>query len=67
MVDRYTKVVLTVIAAALVMLAMRPWREPQPARAQGSECGNSRNPCFVTTGVLDPLRVQVTNWPSQGR
>ena len=44
-VDRYTKVVLTVIAVALVMLALRPWLagptlleavRPEPALAQTS-------------------------------
>jgi hypothetical protein len=62
--DGYTKLVLTVIALALVMLAVRPWVEPQPVGAQRGGCGNSKSPCFVTTSVLDPLRVQVTNWPS---
>lgn len=43
--DRYTKVVLTVIAVALVMIAVRPWFSesgllswvhPDPAYAQGA-------------------------------
>ncbi len=35
MIDFYTKAVLTVIAAALVLLAIRPPIEPTPAIAQG--------------------------------
>jgi hypothetical protein len=35
MVDRYTKVVLTVIAVALVVVTARPFLEPRPAQAQG--------------------------------
>ena len=35
MVDRYTKVVLTVIAVALMVLAFRPLLEPRPAQAEG--------------------------------
>jgi hypothetical protein len=54
MVDRYTKTVLTIIAAALVLqLAVR--FTPQ-AHAQGLACGNSQyTPCFVKGDV------QVTN------
>ena len=33
--DTYTKVVLTVIAVALVVLALRPLVEPRPAVASG--------------------------------
>ena len=33
--DVYTKVFLTVIAAALVALAIQPYTLPPPARAQG--------------------------------
>ena len=35
MVDGYTKVMLTVIAAALVALVLRPYVEPRQVQAQG--------------------------------
>lgn len=35
MVDPYTKIVLTVIALALVALVVRPWLEPRQVGAQG--------------------------------
>lgn len=36
-IDRYTKMVLTVIAVALAVIAVRPWiPEPAPALAQSS-------------------------------
>ena len=44
MVDRYTKIVLTVIALALVALVVRPWLEPSQVGAQ--------------TGLLDKREVQ---------
>ncbi|WP_026871461.1 hypothetical protein [Inquilinus limosus] len=46
MVDRYTKVILTVIAAALVALAVQ--QAVPSASAAGSECkGTYRDPCWV--------------------
>jgi hypothetical protein len=33
MIDRYTKIVLTVIAVALTMLALQPFYAPRPAQA----------------------------------
>ena len=46
MVDRYTKVILTVIAAALVALAAR--QAVPSASAAGSECsGTYFDPCWV--------------------
>ncbi|MBI4610131.1 MAG: hypothetical protein HY726_14115 [Candidatus Rokubacteria bacterium] len=75
MVDRYTKIVLAVIALALVALAVRPVLESRPARAQEPAtpqrpaCGTYDNPCYVTgtvslaEGVLVAGTVAVTNWP----
>jgi hypothetical protein len=65
MVDRYTKSVLTVIAAALVgLLAIRVGAALTPAAyAQGSGCGGSpTSPCYVTganvMGWPIPVKVQ---------
>jgi hypothetical protein len=44
MADRYTKIVLTVIAAALVMLVIGSRFEPRGVVAQGPECGGPTNP-----------------------
>jgi hypothetical protein len=46
MIDHYTKAVLTIIAAALVMLAVD--RVIPKALAQSGACGSSENPCHVT-------------------
>jgi hypothetical protein len=61
--DRYVKVVLTVIAVALVVIAFR--LSVPGAHAQvGSACGrSSSDPCYVTVG-REFVNVQVTNWPS---
>ena len=49
MTDLYTKTVLTVIAIALCVIAIRG---PGAAIAQGSGCGDfSRNACHVTGAV----------------
>ena len=60
MVDRYTKIALTVIAAALVGLPMQQTilnATAQPgagATAQVGTCGsNPHNPCFVTTVLIE--------------
>ena len=48
MVDRYTKVILTVIAAALVALVVQQ-AVPSASAAGGSGCGlHSWEPCYVT-------------------
>lgn len=45
--DRYTKVVLTVIAGALVAIAARGF-SPTAAEAQSDACGGSSlRPCYV--------------------
>lgn len=53
--DRYTKAVLTVIAVALVVIAVRD-AVPE-ARAFSQGCGDIINPCSVTN--LTPLIVKV--------
>ena len=57
--DSYTRVVLTVIALALVALVIRPSLEPAPAGAQMGWCGGFGNPCYVTTDTY--LQVWVAN------
>jgi hypothetical protein len=57
MIDRYTKAVLTVIAAALMTLAVE--RIVPGASAQSGGCGDSsQNACFIRSS--DPLEVRVT-------
>lgn len=48
MVDRYTKVVLTVIAVMLTGLLLRSLLEAQTAIAQPAACGAPGNPCAVS-------------------
>lgn len=55
MVDRYTKIILTIIALAMVALTIRPIINVHPAGAQGLACGQMANPC----------EVRVTNFPWQ--
>lgn len=47
MIDTYTKAVLSVIAAALVVLAVETLLPG--AKAQTATCGTDENPCVVTT------------------
>ena len=49
MVDRYTKIVLTIIAISLCALVLQ--NMVQPVGALGSTCGTSKNPCHVTGEV----------------
>jgi uncharacterized membrane protein len=51
MIDLYTKLVLTVIAAALLVLAGDYMLSP--ASAQSTSCGTPKNPCFVAIGYLN--------------
>jgi hypothetical protein len=63
--DRYTKTVLTVIAIALSVIALR-MSFSDSARAMGDGCGDRINPCYIEYRALAPstgLRVEVTNWP----
>jgi hypothetical protein len=53
MIDTYTKVILTVIAAAMVaQLAMSVIDGPAVGQLSQT-CGNSGDPCYVTFSVLD--------------
>ncbi len=54
LVDRYTKIVLTVIAVALAALAVSQF-VPAPVVAQGSSCGSPEDPCYVTNRGIDAL------------
>lgn len=59
MVDLYTKALLTVIAAALVLLVAE--NLVQRAGAQSS-CGSQSSPCYITNHLIDgvyPLNVHV--------
>ncbi len=56
MLDRYTKAILTVIAAALAGVAVEG-AVPQ-ASAQGElACGTSTNPCYVFNQLGRPLEI----------
>ncbi len=55
-IDRYSRFVLTVIAAALSVIATRQLLGP--ADAQGPSCGEIRAPCAVVNVVRD----QYDNW-----
>lgn len=57
-IDRYTKFVLTIIAAALTALAVQGAVHPASAQ-MGDGCGSLRNPCYVTQGIADVLTVRV--------
>lgn len=73
--DRYTKLVLTLIAAALILIAARPFMTPLSARAADSEpaCGaDAQHPCFIvglgpdgTVPIANshayPLKVLIAN------
>lgn len=50
MIDRYTKIVLTIIAMSLVGLFTKDLL--QPASAQISGCGSGGNPCYVQFDIM---------------
>ena len=64
MVDGYTKVVLTVIALALVGMLVRPILEPRPVIAQTNSLIGYRDPRnnhFVDVTYATPLPVTVVS------
>ena len=59
MLDQYSKVVLTVIAVALSIIAIRGPLASSTVAAQSDVCGTHENPCWVA-GVVDiggPVQV----------
>jgi hypothetical protein len=57
MVDVYTKIVLTVIAGALVVICIQ--NTVSPAVALGEGCGSiPREACYVRTGSTETLSVR---------
>jgi len=50
MVDRYTKIMLTIIAVALVILAAE--QMTSRVNAQIDSCGTQQNPCAIALGVV---------------
>ena len=71
--DRYTRIILTVIAFSLSVIALRPFIAPGAAGAQISACGlDEHHPCYIagwgpegTVPIVNaghfPLEVLVTN------
>lgn len=60
--DHYTKIVLTVIAAALLSLAVQNMMPNANAQLGGSGCGTSpRNACYIATAANDPLDMRIVN------
>ncbi len=55
MIDLYTKTVLTIIAIALVSIALQNTTQPAVARLQN--CGTMLDPCHVTNTKSDALWV----------
>ena len=60
MIDRYTKAVLTVIAASLTAIAIE--QAIPAAHAQSAGCtGSSNGPCYVTPYPGLPFKVVVVS------
>jgi hypothetical protein len=58
MVDNFTKCVLSVIAAALLSLALEQWT--RPATAQSASCGMTIDQaCWVRADQRTPMAVEV--------
>jgi hypothetical protein len=56
MVDRYTKIVLTVIATSLVALVLQNFIRPTLAQIS-EQCGGSKEPCWVQSAPSHPVYV----------
>ena len=73
--DRYTKIILTIIAISLTAIALRPLLSPYSACAEMKGCGlDASHPCYVagwgpegTVPVYNsahlPMKVLVGNSP----
>lgn len=57
MIDRYTKVILTIIALALVALVAQNSTRPAVAQLGGDGCGSLAMPCYIAT--RRPIDVSV--------
>ena len=53
MIDTYTKIVLTVIAVALVVIVTKQV-EPSASAQIGTDCGGQKNPChlYIVGGTM---------------
>lgn len=63
MVDRYTKIVLAVIALALAVIAGQPFVRPACGERSSRPCyitSNPRDPIYITTGIN---AIYVTTMP----
>lgn len=57
MFDRYTKIILTVIALALSAIALEG--SVGRAQAQAEGCGSAYNPCYVQPGGMGTVPMPV--------
>lgn len=60
MIDGYTKVILTVIALALSVIALEALTSSAGAQLENS-CGSPSMPCYVINNPVDAIFVQ-TKW-----
>jgi hypothetical protein len=58
MVDRYTKMVLTIIATALVVLVGQNFVRPASAQLGDGACGDLIHPCYITASGAIPVAEQ---------
>lgn len=57
MVDRYSKIILTIIAASLLMLALENFG-PAALADVSERCGSASNPCWVQSAPNNPVYIQ---------